>query len=208
MKYIKTYESVKNIDLTDNEATVLMRHAITGRDIVLVKKLINAGFDTTEPKSNWLSLATSNRTRIKYSIPIIKELISSGIDLNINTGNNPLHTELSNSRPNMEYIRLLLDSGADPNIKIKAGNKLTLMSYWALLFISNSKVFAEVLEELIKYGLDLSQKSTDGKDFLDYLDDESPSDEFRNTILKVIKKHFPKLYSEYQLKKDANKYNI
>jgi len=209
MKYIKTYENVTNLDLTDVEAIVLMRTAINEDNFDLARKLIRAGFDPKVSNADWLRLITSNRAKIKNRLGFIKELIATGIDLNITSGSNPLYNEVCNKRPNIEYVRLLFDCGADPNIKINFGGRNRSVLWWALLFIDNSKVFVILLEEFIKYGFDLAKKDSYGKDLFDYLDtSKTVSDDVKNSLLKVIKEHFPKLYADYELRLTAKNYNL
>lgn len=209
MKYIKTYESVTNLDLNDGEATVLMRTAINEDNFDLARKLIKAGFDPKVSKANWLMLLTSNRAKIKNRLDFIKELIATGIDLNITSGSNPLHNETCNKKPNIEYVRLLFDCGANPNIEISFGGKSRFVLWWSFLFINDSKVFATLLEEFIKYGFDLSKRDFYGEDFFDYLDNsKNVSSDIRNIVLIVIRKHFPKLYADYELRLAGKNYNL
>jgi len=209
MKYIKTYENVTNLDLTDVEAIVLMRTAINEDNFDLARKLIRAGFDPKVSNADWLRLITSNRAKIKNRLDFIKELIATGIDLNITSGSNPLYTEVCNKKPNIEYVRLLFDCGADPNIKIRFGGKNRFVLWWSLLFINDSKVFSTLLEKFIKYGFDLSARDSYGEDFFDYLDNsKNLSSDIRNSLLKVIKKHFPKLYADYELRLVGKNYNL
>jgi len=210
MRYIKTFEGLTNIYLNDNESEFMMKHAISEQDLELVKRLIKGGYDLISSNVDWLYIASSNRNKVKGNLPIIEELIKAGIDINsADVSKNPLWCELINSRTNIEYIRLLFDNGANPNILLDRKNGLTPIIISSLdistHFDTGKKTFPKVLEEFIKRGVDLKVKDEQNKDFYDHL--LLIDSNFRDVVLEVLKKH-DLLYREYLRRLNVNKFNL
>ena len=205
MKYIKTYEDIK-VNLTIRFFILLMKNAISEGDLESVKKLLKAGYKI-EKSQYLLREASSSRIKLKRNIEIIKELIKYGLDVNYGS---PLYDEILDSNPNLEYIKILFDAGANPNYITKYGVPVLKQALSQAIFSQNyMKIFTKILKEFIKNKVDFSLTDSKGEDFLDFiLHSTDINSNFKNKLLEFLKLEVPELYDRYQTKIYSNKYNL
>jgi len=129
----------------------------------------------------------------------VKELINSGIDLNIRNKDGDGDTALifAIRQRKIKIVRELINAGADLNLQGKEGCSALI---WA------ASLYDEVFNEdnlvriLIEAGADWNIKHINGGDFLGYLS---------KFEIERIKSLFPEKYDEYLWKKEAeDKYNL
>lgn len=118
--------------------------AATDGDEEVLRQLLNSGLDVNvrdEKQNTALHLAT------KHGHPNIMELlIKHGAD--VNAQNDWLSTPLHLTEKNMESIRILLEAGADPNIKDKDYD-------YPYYFAFYGSMTRELTELYIKHGANL-----------------------------------------------------
>lgn len=128
----------------------------------------------------------------------IKQLLREGANTNIQNriGRTPLMNavtvEYTTQAKIIKVVELLVNKNADLNIK-DFSNKETALIKAAILHRGR------VVEALIELGAEWYHKNNDGKDFLDFFNDQFRED---------MKDQYPEQYQEYLLKKDTSKYNL
>ena len=134
----------------------------------------------------------------RLSVVRIKQLLGEGCNTNIQNkiGRTPLMNavvvEGTTQAKIIRIIELLENKGADLNIK-------DFMNEDTALIKAAKLQRGRVVETLIELGAEWYHKNKEGKDFLDFFNEQFRED---------MKYQYPEQYQEYLLKRDASKYNL
>ena len=140
------------------------------------------------------------------SLETMRNLIKAGADVNYNNINDG--TPLMNAAKKMFYsgIKLLIDNGADVNIKNNKNDETALM-YISLLptytLRKNINNIKRIIDLFIEADVDLNSKTLNDRDLFYILGYSSELE-----LTKYIQEKYPEKYQEYLIKKDSNKYNL
>jgi len=110
-----------DINVVDTDKRTVLMVAVTKKDIPTVEFLLKKGADVNAQDSGgWTALAFAAQNN---SVEIIKHLLKYApkMDSRDEYGNTPLWRATFNSRGEGGVIKLLLDNGADRNIKNESG---------------------------------------------------------------------------------------
>jgi len=103
-------------------------------------------------------------------------------------------------------IKLLIDNGADVNIKNNKNDETALM-YISLLptytLRKNINNIKRIIDLFIEADVDLNSKTLNDRDLFYILGYSSELE-----LTKYIQEKYPEKYQEYLIKKDSNKYNL
>jgi len=158
-------------------------------------KIFENKFDYIFFHENIKDGALTSEDRIKF----VKQYIADGKDVNISTSTNITILMISVHFGRVDEVKLLIDAGADVNIKTEWGD--TALIWWSL----NKSILDnyENYNDILKYLLDAGAKITisdKGKDLFSYDKDGS--------IKKYVIDNYPEQYKEYIKLKKIKKFKI
>ncbi len=193
MKYIKTYDSIRNQEL-ENSEDMLIQAAKKGSHSK-IKNLIKSGENVNQRNADGkfaLIEACSNQFLL-----IVKTLLENGADVNLSDylGN----TAIMYSRTN-KIIDLLLKYGADVNAQNNSGES-------ALMYQSHfnsSDFIIELIKKFSNYGLDLDLVDNNGKNFYEKILNYSRLED----LIKYIDINYPKYREKVQFDLDIKQFNL
>ena len=193
-----------NVNLQDEPGMTPLHHAVNsdwkGKNFEMIKLLIDRGANAKaidDTHHTPLHLASNKETA--------ELLIDAGAEVNAktnSTGEAPLYTAARNAAQGasksydvyLSLTKLLIDKGADPNVKLKSGSMLVgnephqaKAGETALHAVSRSfsqKHASEVCELLLAYGAKVNEPNAKGQTPLD----EALANE-RNKTAETLRKH-------------------
>ena len=185
-------EQGANINQKDWEGSTPLHRAIKEGHVITVKELIRLGanLDLQDDKGNTPLLIAV----LRGSEDIVKELILHGANVNLmdNIGTAPLHWCFIFRRYNL--AKILLENKADMNL-------IRRRSQQGIIFdlIQTQKV--EGVKLLIEYGVDLNQRSQDGRSVLEFAKAVAQKDIIQIIVEQLIKNSETKAKNEMPLAK-------
>ncbi|HZI62387.1 MAG TPA: ankyrin repeat domain-containing protein [Pyrinomonadaceae bacterium] len=123
LKKLETFDS-SDLNLVDEDDRTPLMHAVLAEnaDHKIVNMLIERGADVNAEDAvrNWTALQFAAQIQRD---DIVKTLLENGASVDpVDTfGNSPLWVAVMNASSNLDVVRLLVQSGADPNRKNQAG---------------------------------------------------------------------------------------
>ncbi|XP_013185418.1 ankyrin-3 [Amyelois transitella] len=146
-----------------NDYRTVMHYAVLGGNTEVVNLLIKQGarvnYECPElSKPSPLDLAI-----LKGDVAMLQMLLSAGAQVNASSSviGSPLHVACSDNITNSkEIIKILLESGADPNLKVYNDEDATqLRPALAEYLASNEEPSAEIISMLLRYGARVIMKT-------------------------------------------------
>lgn len=129
--------------------TILMGACRGSSEIGLIEKIIKSGANINAVDDNGRTALFLECQHSKPNIQIIKMLIDSGADVNVetNSGFFPITAFCENySTPNLEVIKLLIDNGADVNARNNIGYTLAEVISQRLHNINSIRLLRMLIE--------------------------------------------------------------
>ena len=118
---IKKLHAGTDVDTVDSGGRTLLMEAVIKRDHELINILINNGADVNiRDKRNWTALHFAAQ---EYDLLSTQKLVQGGanVDAQDDYGNSVISRAVFNSRGRGDVIQVLLNHGADVNIKNNSG---------------------------------------------------------------------------------------
>ncbi|KAM3955120.1 nuclear factor NF-kappa-B p105 subunit [Aphomia sociella] len=146
-----------------NDYRTVMHYAVLSGNTEVVNLMIKQGarvnYDCPElSKPSPLDLAI-----LKGDVPIVQMLLAAGAQVNASSSviGSPLHVACSdNISCRKEIVKILLESGADPNLKVYNDEDATqLRPALAEYLASNTEPSAEIVALLLRYGARVIMKT-------------------------------------------------
>ena len=200
---IKSIANVNEVRPRDKKS---MLHLLTihGSYPEMIKMLIDAGVDyklRDKVKKTYKPNEIDNRTALFYAIirdslsfEFTKALLEYYTDINIYINSSITALILATyNRQSIDFIKMLLEKGADPNLKSKTSDANSLIAASSPnRIIKNFYINPEVIQLLLDYKGDITATNKIGKNAFDYMKENQ---EFRQTEL------FKKLSAQLSQKK-------
>ena len=146
----------------NSEGRCFIHNAAINNDISIVNCYISNGFDLNilDSKGNTALIFALKHNHVE----IVKMLLKGNVNLEIGSPIPPLN--LAIQMQNVEIIKTMLNKGAHPKRTDQNGNS----ALHTFMKIDHSPLIQglEIMEELIKFGADLTQKNKDGENPIHY----------------------------------------
>lgn len=199
MKYIKTFE-----------------RSIKESPIISAAKKGSTASVTREIK-NGVNVDTQDyigRTSLMYAIRfpfVVSILLESNADVNIQDNNGYTALMLSST---LTVINKLLDADANVNIQDDDG-ETAIMKYMSIF--SSPDTYITILEKFLSHGLNLDIENNSGENLYEMVknykkDSIGYNNEYKKNFIDNIENYidikFPRYKEEWDIKHDANKYNV
>lgn len=143
-------------------------------------------------------------------ISIVKSLLDNKFNPNtLIDGDSMLTYYIYGRNINYDIIKLLLDYGADVNLKVNDNPPIILSYAGNYTKNNNSKEYIELFRLFLKYGAKLFVEDEDGLDFFETIEmNSSLNKKTKKEILNIVKEESPEQYQEYISRLTAKKYNL
>lgn len=143
-------------------------------------------------------------------ISIVKSLLDNKFNPNtLIDGDSMLIYYIYGRNINYDIIKLLLDYGADVNLKVNDNPPIILSYAGNYTTKNNSKEYIELFRLFLKYGAKLFVEDEDGLDFFETIEmNSSLNKKTKKEILNIVKEESPEQYQEYISRLTAKKYNL
>lgn len=208
MKYIKTFEHIKNFETNPNGTTFIqnikdLQHFDKLEDLDRILKMIddNPQYVNYFQKNNYFS-SPINETILclhnkRFVTIILKKLIENGADVNQISYASPLYNAVTTDK--LDIVKILVENNA--NLEQHSGSLNTTPLMLAIMRYKNgNKIAISIIEYLLEKNANWfycePNLTIDIKDLLD-----------SKTYNRLIEK-YPKQYQKSLIKLKAKKYNI
>ncbi|XP_053621836.1 ankyrin repeat and SOCS box protein 2-like [Plodia interpunctella] len=174
-----------------NDYRTVMHYAVLGGNTEVVNLLIKQGARVNYECPELSKPSPLDLTILKGDVPMLQMLLSAGAQVNASSSviGSPLHVACSDNITNRkEIIKILLESGADPNLKVYNDDDATqLRPALAEYLASAARPRAAVVAALLRYGARVIMKTQfrDPDGILNHLQNVT-ADEYQHIFYQLL----------------------